>query len=100
MIERRDGAGFAIEAFGEALVRDFDRNVPSEPRVEGAIHLAHSAFAQLGLDLVRTEFVAGRKRHALAAIRAQVSRAWSRGEPSLEHLDPANPEVDADVEAA
>jgi hypothetical protein len=34
------------------------RHVVSEPRIAGAIHLAHSAFAQLRQDLIRAECAA------------------------------------------
>ena len=49
--ERRDDAGFALEArerlrvVGETLGEHLDRDVALQPRVPGAIHLAHSAGA-------------------------------------------------------
>ena len=61
MIERAGGARFLLEAaetlgVGRILGRqDLDRHVPPNPRVVGAIHLAHPALANQGVDAVRTQ---------------------------------------------
>ncbi len=67
MIQRREGLRFAgetCEPFGvvhEEIGQDFDRDVAIQLRVAGAIHLAHTAGAQGGEDLVRAEADAGGK---------------------------------------
>lgn len=47
----------------------FDRDIPIQTPVMGAIHFAHSAFADRRKDLLRTEFVAERKRHLTDAVK-------------------------------
>jgi len=44
---------------GEVGRQDLDRHVPPQPRVPGAVDLAHSAGAEGGGDFVRTEPVPG-----------------------------------------
>ena len=61
MAERRDDAGFALEArkrlrvVGETLGKNLDRDVALQPRVPGAIHLAHSAGAERREHLIGSE---------------------------------------------
>ena len=45
MIQRRHGARFALEAFGELLLGDLDGDDAVEPRVARLPHLAHAARA-------------------------------------------------------
>ena len=54
MIQRRHGAGFALEAFREALVGHLDRDVAAEAGIPSAIHDAHAAGTDLGRNLVGT----------------------------------------------
>src|SRR5579862_5577127 len=68
MIQRRSGARLALEASPRGIRRkplgqDFNGDVAIQPRVAGAIHLAHTALADGGKDLIRTEFLAWLKRH-------------------------------------
>ena len=44
-------------------IGEFDRDVPVQTRVPGAIHLSHAARAEERKDFVRAEFITGRKRH-------------------------------------
>ncbi len=59
--QRRGGSGFLLEPMkaidaGRVCGRqDLDRDVTSQPRIAGAIHLAHPAGAQERHDLVRPE---------------------------------------------
>jgi len=61
VIELRDGAGFAIQAFAELRVdrqrvgEDLDRHRAIEPRVARAIDFPHPAGAEGGFNLVWTE---------------------------------------------
>ena len=64
MVERGQQLGLALES-GEALLvseedlgQHLDRHVAPEPRVGGAIHLSHPAFAELGGDLVMEQVLA------------------------------------------
>ena len=52
---------------GEGLRQDLDRHVPSEPRVAGAVDLAHPAGADQAEDLVGAEPCAGREWHGPSA---------------------------------
>src|SRR5580693_1174228 len=63
MIQRRDRTRFALEPFTELFAGYFDRDVPPQPRVPRAIHLAHPARADLRDDLIRSEFRACGKPH-------------------------------------
>ena len=60
MIEGGDGPRFAFEPLAQLLVRrersgeHLDGNHPVEPRIAGAIHLAHAACAEQADDFVRT----------------------------------------------
>ena len=61
MAQRRDDARFALEArerlrvVGETLGKNLDRDVALQPRVPGAIHLAHSAGAERREHLIGSE---------------------------------------------
>ena len=63
MIQRRDGAGFALETLAELGLGNLDGDDAIKARVAGLIHFAHPAGAERGKDFVRAEFVAGRERH-------------------------------------
>ena len=54
MIQRRDCAGLVLEAVGELLLRDFDRDGAMQPRVKGFVNLSHATGAHGREDLVRT----------------------------------------------
>jgi hypothetical protein len=43
MVQGRDRAGFALEALGELLLRDFDRHVADEAGIVRTIDLSHVA---------------------------------------------------------
>ena len=70
IVERGDGARFLFEAPARFRVRreragqHLHRHGPIEPRITGAIDLAHAACAERRDDLVRTETGAGLERHA------------------------------------
>ncbi len=55
MIQRGDGAHFAVESFAEALRGHFDRDVTTQPGIERLVDLTHTARAQEAMDLVRPE---------------------------------------------
>jgi hypothetical protein len=65
MIEGRECSCFALEArepFGvarEGRRQNLQRNVTVQPRVAGAIHLAHAASADFGGDFIWTVARAG-----------------------------------------
>ena len=63
MIQRGDGAHFAIETIAETLGRNLDGDLAAHARIARAIHLSHAARANGREDLIRAEFVACRKRH-------------------------------------
>jgi hypothetical protein len=63
MVQRGDGTRFALEAFGEFFVSNFDGDNPIEPRVARLVHLAHAAGAKASDNLVRPELVADGERH-------------------------------------
>ena len=70
MIERRDRARFAIEAFeaaglvGDIRRQDLQRDIAPKPRIARAIDLAHSAGAERGDDFVRGELLTGTEGHS------------------------------------
>ena len=74
VIERREDAGFALEAREPALVlherlrQHLQRDVTIELGVACAIHLAHAAFPDAGLHHIRAETRAGLKCHEAAII--------------------------------
>ena len=55
MVQRGDGAGFAVEAFCELLLCHFDGDDAVEAGVAGAVDFAHSAGADEGEDFVGAE---------------------------------------------
>ena len=65
MIQRGDGACFALEARarvgarGERRREHFDGDIASEPRVARPINVSHTATAEGGHDFVRTEHGSG-----------------------------------------
>ena len=63
MIQRGHGAGFALEAFGELLLRNFDGDFAIEARVARAIHFAHAPGAERRQDLIRSQAIAGGQGH-------------------------------------
>jgi hypothetical protein len=73
MIETAGSPGFGLEASDEVRVaragarQRLDRDVASQPRIVGAIDLAHAAGADQAVDLVRAEPRARRERVVHAA---------------------------------
>jgi hypothetical protein len=69
MIQRCGQLRLALEPrelFGigcKEIRQHLDRHVPIELRVAGAIHLAHAAGTEDGLDLIWTEAIAGCETH-------------------------------------
>ena len=69
MIERGQHLGFALESGQpirirrERLGKHLDRHVSVKVGVSGSIHLPHTAFADLGGDLIRAEGGAGLEGH-------------------------------------
>ena len=63
MVESRDRASFALEAFVELLTRCLDSDVAAKPRVASAVNLAHAAFAEKRDDFVGAEFFTGFQFH-------------------------------------
>ena len=64
MIEGGRRGGFlpeppdAVLVLGVCVGENLQRNVAAKPRISGAIHLAHAAFADFGEDLVRAKRLA------------------------------------------
>jgi hypothetical protein len=85
MVERRDGPRLALEpradfrAGREMLRQHLDGNVAPEPRIAGAIHLAHPAGAERRHDFVGAEAGSGGKRgnrhRAILAVGSGSSQA-------------------------
>jgi hypothetical protein len=71
VVESRQRAGFALEtgARFEIVVarerQDLESDVATQPRVAGAVDLAHAAHAERGDDLVNTEAGTRRQRHEI-----------------------------------
>ena len=76
MREGGDRFRFALEApesdgiVGDRGRDDLDRDIPSEPRIAGAIDLAHASGAERGQDFVGTEARASGQSHDDGIIRA------------------------------
>jgi hypothetical protein len=75
--ERRRGACFAAESLpplvmtGRFSGKDFEGDVASEPRIAGAVDLAHATRPEQSGDLVRTKAVADPQvRHMIGAVAA------------------------------
>ena len=62
MVEGGNRPRLALESVAEFSRRDFDRDVAAETGVASLVDLAHSAFAQLGHDLIGTERLADHRR--------------------------------------
>ena len=60
-LESRD----AVRIGGERIGQDFQRDVPGQLRVAGAIHLAHPARAQGGVDDIRAQVRPGLDAHSV-----------------------------------
>jgi hypothetical protein len=75
MIQRGSGFGFLDEAAPAILVaglvvrKNLDRHQTVEPRIAGLEYLAHAAGADGRKDFVRSESVAGRKRHLRESVQ-------------------------------
>src|SRR5436309_200769 len=73
----RDGARFPVEPLAELRVRgqrawqNLDGDDPVEPRVAGAIDLAHPAGTKRSQDLVGTELRSSREAHLVTACEVQ-----------------------------
>ena len=57
MIQRGDGAGFALEALTETLHRNFDGNVAVQASIASPVHLTHPAPADGSEDFMGAEGV-------------------------------------------
>jgi hypothetical protein len=74
MVERRNGAGLAIETLpGVWIVRkmtrqDFDRDRAIEASVLRAVYLAHTARSERRLNFIRPEFGARGECHPWAQL--------------------------------
>ena len=78
VIERGDGAGFALEAAAEiggcaVFAQNFDGDIAVEAGVAGAVDLAHAADPERGLDLVGAESGVRSERHRSAIPRTQLA---------------------------
>ena len=88
MVQRGEQLRLALEARDpirigrERFLKDLDGDLAVEPRIVGAVHLAHAAFAQLGHDLVGAEFAAdhrqaGTSRHGgSGTIMSKAGEGW------------------------
>ena len=65
MIQRGDGAHFAIESLAEALRGHFDRDVTTQPGIERLVDLAHAARPDGGEDFVGAKEAAGNQSQGL-----------------------------------
>ena len=63
MVEGGNGAGFALETFGEGLTGGFDGDDAVEPGVARLIDFAHPARAELSEDFEGAEARTWRERH-------------------------------------
>jgi hypothetical protein len=74
MVQRRDRPCFlyktpqSIGVISQRLWQHFDRDIPPEPGIPRAVHLAHAARACWCHDLLRTEFGARGERHLCAQL--------------------------------
>ena len=62
VVQRSDRAGFALEAFREALGGNFDGYFPAQAGIAGAVDFAHAAGSERGQHLVRAKGLAGRQQ--------------------------------------
>lgn len=86
MVQRRQRPRFAIETretlavHGDGVRKYFDRDLPSEVGVRGAVDLAHAANANLVGDLVRADACARREHECQRIIaRARLLGLWALG---------------------
>ena len=86
VIERGDQSCLAFESLAEALGGHLDGHVAAQARIARAIHFTHSARADLGDDLVRTQFLAYGKRHHLRAKCMPAKRRLSKHSPMRQIL--------------
>jgi hypothetical protein len=70
MVKGGYGSGFARKSIAELGGRGFYRNIAIEPRISGALDLAHTTLAEQRKDLVRTETVTCGKRHVVVQLEA------------------------------
>jgi hypothetical protein len=59
VIQRCDGARFALEALAEFFFGDFHGNQAVEARIAGSVYLPHAAGAQDAFDQIGAEVCAG-----------------------------------------
>ena len=75
MRQRRNRARLAFEARNRLVVvarfggENFDRDVPPQARIAGAVHLPHSTFAQELDDFVRPDAGACREHREYCRLR-------------------------------
>src|SRR5262245_33047601 len=83
MIELRDRPRFAVEAFAEERIgcerlrKNLDGDDAVQAGIAGAIHLAHAAGSQCGLDLVRAEPAACGQRHSRSGFYSHYNQIGS-----------------------
>jgi len=94
MVERGEHLRLAFETrqtlriSGEYLREDLQRNVSSEPRVAGAIYLAHSARTERAADFIETDPLTCRESHLVGSLQIlprNAEPAHSNMEPNSEH---------------
>jgi hypothetical protein len=80
VVQRRRGTGFLFESLqaagvgGERRGEHLDRHVASEPRIAGAVDLAHPTGAKRGDDLVRPKTSARLQGQCAAIIGPRIGR--------------------------
>ena len=80
MVQRSGSAGLLFEPLeplgvgGECRGQNFDGDVAAEPRVAGAIDLAHAAGAKQADDFIRAEARSGSERHVIELRERQSER--------------------------
>jgi hypothetical protein len=78
------GTAPAGESFGvprQSVRQHFDRDLTVEPRVLGTVHFAHSARANRGKDLIRTQACSSRERHCALTDSTPLLAGKGAGEP-------------------
>jgi hypothetical protein len=84
VVQRGGERGFAQQAIERVVAVDrrgpdqFDRDVPAEARIVGAIHLAHAARTELGTDSVRTERSPWSDSHRAERLQLYPARSHGR----------------------
>ena len=75
VVESGRGTRLALKALqrpavlGQRLWQDLDSDGAAEPRVAGAVHLAHTARTQRREDFIGPQFVPGRKCHTQVSVQ-------------------------------